>query len=118
MMIRSWTAAAVAATWLAAAGCNTPTEVCTMEEVVAITPAEKTIRVGQSFQAKAESITCSGRDHSPYTVTWQTADAAIIHLDPATGRITGIAPGAATVTAQEPSDPPWTIAIIHVTVKP
>ncbi|HEX6746471.1 MAG TPA: Ig-like domain-containing protein [Longimicrobium sp.] len=117
---RIWITAALAALALAGAGgCRLPTTACTMELRVDISPAQKSIHVGDSFQAKAEGVSCGGRDRFPYEgVTWSTSDTGVIQLDAATGRITGLAAGSATVTAHDPANPQFPLGTVSVTVQP
>jgi uncharacterized protein YjdB len=120
MKTRHWIGAAAAALSLAgASGCRTPFTACTLELRVEVSPAEKTIRVGESFQARAEGVSCGGRDRSPYAVDWRTADTGVVSVDATTGRVTGLAPGTATVTAHEPTvSADWSLGSVRVTVQP
>ena len=117
---RYWITAAIAALTLAGAGgCRLPTTACTMELRVDVSPDQKTIRVGDAFQAKAEGVSCGGRQRFPYeNVTWGTADTGVVQVDAATGRVTAIAAGAATVTAHDPANPQFPLGTVSVTVQP
>ena len=117
MKTRLWIAAGVAA--LSLAGCNHIPSACTLELRVEVTPEEKTIAVGESFQAQATGVSCGGKQRFPFEqVTWTTGDTNVIALNATTGQITGLAPGTATVTAVEPGvTAPHGIGTVHVTVR-
>jgi uncharacterized protein YjdB len=101
---------------LSLGGCRLLPTACTLELRTEVSPAERTIRVGESFTAQAFTVTCGGRDRERADVTWNTTDAAVVDVEAATGRITGKAPGTATVAAQEPSSAlPYGSVTMHVT---
>ena len=106
---------------LLAAGCApapAPVE-CTLEFSVQVTPDEQTIRVGESFVARAEAVTCGGRHRAPHAVGWRTMERQIVSIDQESGRITGLAPGIARVTAHEPTvSADWAYDTVRVTVRP
>ena len=74
-----------------------------------ITPLDTSIAVGTSFTATVETGGfCAPGDVSDarYTkapVTWRTADSLVIAVNANTGRVTGLRPGDAHVTAAERS---------------
>jgi hypothetical protein len=103
------------------ARCGVLPTACTQELRVEVVPAEKTIRVGESFQATAEGVSCGGRQRFAYDrpLAWRTADASIVQVDSETGTITGLAPGTATVTAHEPTvSADWSYGSVQVAVRP
>ena len=103
------------------ARCGVLPTACTQELRVEVVPSEKTIRVGESFQAKAEGVSCGGRQRFAYEqpLAWRTADGSIVRVDSETGTITGLAPGTATVTAHEPTvSANWSYGSVQVTVRP
>jgi hypothetical protein len=77
-------------------GCQ-DTMVCPSDLQMRVTPSERTIAVGESFTATAEALGCGGTQRLEETWTWGTRDTAIVAVEPASGRITGRAPGAAFV---------------------
>lgn len=104
---------------LAAAGCTRAPVACTRELMIQVTPDQQTVRVGESFLARAEGVSCGGRERAPYPVGWRTLEREIVSIDHETGRITGLAPGVARVTAHEPTvSADWAYDTIHVTVQP
>jgi uncharacterized protein YjdB len=67
---------------------------------ILISPTVVFVAVGQSTTPKASW--CRNGHYDPFTPQWSlssTADANIVSLDPATGRITGRRAGTATVVA-------------------
>ncbi len=62
---------------------------------VLVTPANPTVVVGDVLQLNANVTVVSG---APTTVTWSTSNTAVATVS-ATGQISGVAPGAATITA-------------------
>ena len=68
---------------------------------VTVTPASPTVNVGATVQLSAA---VAGDDEPrPQTVTWTTSDAAIATVS-ATGLVTGVAPGSATIRATSTVD--------------
>jgi len=76
--------------------CNPESEV----EVATVTvaPASATVEAGatRAFSASAQA---ENGDPAPATFEWSTGDAAVATVDPATGVVTGVAPGETTVRA-------------------
>jgi uncharacterized protein YjdB len=104
---------------LGLAGCSGFPIACTDELGIEVEPAEKTIRVGETLQARAFGVTCGGREREPYTVAWRTGSPGIVRVDGETGVITGLAPGTATVTAHEPEvSADWNVGSVSVRVVP
>jgi uncharacterized protein YjdB len=67
---------------------------------ILVSPTVVFVSVGQSATPKA--TWCRNGHYDPFTPQWSlssTADASIVSLDPATGRITGRRAGTATVIA-------------------
>ena len=83
----------------AALGCDEST-VCPADLRVHVTPAERTIAVGESFTPTAEALGCGGTQRLPETWVWATADTGVVAVDSLTGRTTGRVPGAAAVRAR------------------
>ena len=73
------------------------TTVCPADLRMRVTPAERTIAVGESFTATAEALGCGGTRRLEETWTWGTEDTAVVTVESTSGRITGRAPGAAFV---------------------
>jgi uncharacterized protein YjdB len=118
MKVHHFLAASVLALGLAGCGGILPTA-CTDELGIEVEPEQRTIRVGETVQARAFGVTCGGRKRSPYTVAWRTANAGIVSVDPQSGVITGLAPGTATVTAHEPEvSADWDVGRVAVQVVP
>jgi uncharacterized protein YjdB len=111
-------AASALALGLAGCGSFLPTA-CTDELGIQVEPERRTIRVGDTVQARAFGVTCGGREREPYTVAWRTANAGVVSVDGETGVITGLAPGTATVTAHEPEvSADWDVGSVSVEVVP
>ena len=111
---------AVSALALGLSGCGgiIPTA-CTDELGIVIEPAQRTIRVGETVQARALGVTCGGKKSSPYEVAWRTASTGIVSVDGTTGVITGLAPGTAALTAHEPTvSADWSYGSVTVQVIP
>ena len=73
-----------------------PDVVCTNELGVVLSPAERTVAVGEGFTAAVALSTCGGLPLAD-TFNWWARDLAVVRVDPATGRITGVAQGATWV---------------------
>lgn len=82
-----------------AVGCREST-VCPADLQLRVTPAERTLAVGESFTPTAEAFGCGGTRRVDEVWTWETADTDIVSVDPLTGRTTGQAPGTAVVRAR------------------
>ncbi len=65
---------------------------------VAVTPAAKTLRVGQSVQLAATISDATGTVHSGRPVTWASSAPWVATVSP-TGLLTAVAPGSAIITA-------------------
>ncbi len=105
---------------LGLSGCGSflPTA-CTDELGIEIEPEQRTIRVGETLQARAFGVTCGGKKRSPYEVAWRTTNTGIVSVDGETGVITGLAPGTAAVTAHEPTvSADWAYGTVTVQVIP
>ncbi len=57
------------------------------------------VRVDRSKTLAASLVAAPTKDTSDYTVTWSSSDSSKVTVDPATGRITGVAEGTAVITA-------------------
>ena len=79
-------------------GCREAT-VCPADLRVRVTPADRTVAVGESFTATAEAFGCGGTERLPETWVWTTVDVDVdvVEVDSLTGRITGRMPGTAFV---------------------
>ena len=97
-MMRLLSVLAVAALCAGLSGCNTPT-VCPSDLRLHVSPAERTIAVGESFTATAEALGCGGTRRLSEAWVWRVADTAVVRVDSLSGRITGRAPGSAFVEA-------------------
>lgn len=64
---------------------------------VTVTPAESAILVGETVQLSAATLDATGATLTGRTVTWSTADAQIASV--ASGLVTAVGPGSATITA-------------------
>ena len=64
---------------------------------VAVSSPNSNIRVGQSVQLVASPVNESGAAVSNQSVTWKTDNAAVATVE-ASGMVTGVAPGSATIT--------------------
>ena len=80
-------------------GCREAT-VCPSDLRVRVTPAERTVAIGESFTPSAEALGCGGTERLPETWRWATADTGVVAVDSLTGRTTGRAPGVAFVRAR------------------
>lgn len=71
-------------------------EACTAELGIYLAPPDTTVRVGDSYQARAGLTSCGGRQREPDIFTWTPANPAIARVD-STGRVTAVAPGETTI---------------------
>jgi len=98
-VVRTIAAGSVAAAILACGGSGTtgPTPVFTS---VAVTPASPSVAVGSTT-----TLTATAKDQSGATfagapaATWSSSNTAAATVDPATGVVTGVSNGSATITA-------------------
>lgn len=65
---------------------------------VRVTPSERVIKVGQTFQFQAQPLDAGGNPLSGRVVTWSSADPTVATVDN-TGLVTGVAVGPTTITA-------------------
>lgn len=71
---------------------------CTDELRTDLQPrGEQQITVGTGFTATIALSTCGGRERLSDTFTWAARDTLVVRVDPATGRVTGRAPGSTSV---------------------
>ncbi|MBI4420105.1 MAG: Ig-like domain-containing protein, partial [Gemmatimonadetes bacterium] len=73
-------------------------EVTGLAGAVNVTPAAATAEAGKTVQLTATVNDADGKALSGVAVTWSTGDAAIATVS-STGLVTGVAPGAVTITA-------------------
>jgi len=83
---------------LAALGCRDPFA-CTRELRFDVTPRATSIAVGQSFVGSMSLSSCGGREKLTDTFIWRSDSPQVASVD-ATGRVRGLATGAATVTVE------------------
>jgi hypothetical protein len=112
---------ALSALALGLAGCGSDTTLpadCPDILQVVVEPAKRTLRVGETVQARAFRVSCDG-ERTPYTVAWRTTSPGIVGVEGTTGVITGLAAGTATVTAHEPTvSMDWSWGSVAVQVIP
>lgn len=82
---------------LAAGGCDDPTRADPVAQVEVTAPATR-VEVGQSIQLSASVLNGAGAVMSGRAVAWTSSDEAVATVA-ADGRVTGKAPGSATITA-------------------
>lgn len=82
-----------------ATACSSPTEGCSLDLSATVTPSQQSLPVGQSLTPTATAYGCSGTKALQDTWRWTTRDPGIVSVDSLTGRVTGRAPGAASVVA-------------------
>ena len=82
-----------------AASCDSPSlpMVCTDELRVSVTPADTTIRIGESFTARVSLSTCADRVRLVDTLTFTSFDTGVATVEPVTGVVMGKAPGVAGI---------------------
>jgi hypothetical protein len=101
------------------AACNLLAPVdCTTELGIEISPAERQLRVGQEFTARATGISCGGRQRFPYDAEWVSTDTAVVEVDARTGSARGVAPGTAFLHAHDPGSPSIPLGAVRVVVVP
>lgn len=83
-------------------GCGIIPTACTEELGFAVEPDQRTLRVGETLQARAFEVTCGGRKRSRMEAVWRTQDTGVVSVNAETGLITALAPGSAVVAAFEP----------------
>lgn len=71
----------------------TPVTSCPDDLRFRMQPSDVTIVVGQSATASAEFLGCGGTKVLDDVLTWSVVDSLIANVNPATGVITGRAPG-------------------------
>ena len=87
-----------------AAPAATPTpDPKTVVRLVSVIPASAVIAVGGSQDLVARVTYGDGAQDA--NVRWSADDATVLRVDPATGRVTGLAPGVAAVFATSLVDP-------------
>lgn len=69
---------------------------------VSISPSSASLTVGGSVQLQAAILGANGQPLSGRALSWRSSDEAVAKVD-ASGRVTGIAPGAAVITATSES---------------
>jgi len=82
---------------LALLGCSEPSAGCFPGVAVHFAPSDTTIHVGESYGASLQ-VSDFGCGHPSDRVTWQSSNPFVATVD-STGRVTGIAPGQATISA-------------------
>ena len=94
-----WHAPLAAAAAIALAGCNElpPSVACPDDLRVVRSPADTTIRVGQQFTPFFQFRGCAGTVALDDVLTFTSSNGAVISVDAATGRTTGVSSGAANV---------------------
>ena len=71
---------------------------CTDELRVDLQPrGEQQITVGGGFTPSVALSTCGGRERLSDAFIWSARDTVLVRVDPATGRVTGRAPGSTAV---------------------
>ena len=96
--------------------CQFPTRACTDDLRIHLAPNDTTIRVGTSFQPRADLRGCSGRQQLSDRFTWKPSDPAIVASDPTTGSLTGLAVGDVQIAAS--GERFGRLGTIHVVVEP
>ena len=89
------------ATITASAGSASGSAVVTVTqsvESVVVSPSEETIALGNTLQLTAEAFDESGHAVAEVEFSWESSDAAVATVD-ASGLVTGVAVGVATITA-------------------
>ena len=105
---------------LGAGGCSAPNPLdetdCTRELRVALSPRDTAIVVGESFTPRLALSSCGGREQLTDSSTWAAGDPAVVSVEAATGRITGLTPGATAVEVA--GDRYGRLGTVHVVVRP
>ncbi|MBL8960626.1 MAG: Ig-like domain-containing protein, partial [Gemmatimonadetes bacterium] len=71
---------------------------------ITLTAPSAVVNEGQSVQVTARVADARGNDLSGRTLTWSSSNTAVATAD-GTGRVTGVSPGGATITARDPANP-------------
>jgi uncharacterized protein YjdB len=89
---------------VAAAGCKDQSA-CTLELGFGVAPFDTTITMGSTYTLRARYTSCGGRETWPATdAVWGSQDPSIAAVD-SFGRVSGIAPGYATLAVSSPGFP-------------
>lgn len=99
--MRHWTwriAPAAAVLLLAGCGGGTTAPAAACGSAVSVTPTSATVAVGASVQFTAVLRITEGCTHVGSAVTWSSGNSAVATVS-ATGIVTGVTPGSATITA-------------------
>jgi hypothetical protein len=70
---------------------------CTDELRIHLAPRDTSVVVGASFDARVSLSTCGGSKRVSDTFTWTSLDPGVVQVTAATGRVTAVAVGEATV---------------------
>ena len=76
----------------AGSGCETifgPSD-CTTELTAAYGPKEVTIRVGDTFTARATGLTCGGEKEVDTDISWTTSDPTVVVIGQKSGLAVGV----------------------------
>lgn len=65
-----------------------------------VTPASRTIAVGESFTGEAEFLGCRGSSRLSDQISWSSRDTTVARVDASTGRVLGRSAGVTTVEAR------------------
>lgn len=71
---------------------------------IALSLASPVVNEGQTVQVAAAVADARGNALAGRTLTWSSSNTAVASVD-GTGRLTGVSPGAATITARDPGNP-------------
>jgi len=74
-------------------------EVCNLDLIVGVAPADTTISVGGQITPRVTLLGCSGTRVLTDSLTWTSTQPAIAVVGTRTGIVIGASPGVATVTA-------------------
>ena len=100
-------------------GCRELPTACTDELGMHLTPAERSLAPGESFTPSLELSSCGGRRRWRPALTWEASDTGVVAVDPASGRTTARAAGAALVTPVEHAvNGEFRYVPVRVTVRP
>ena len=64
-----------------------------------ISPANRTLAVGESFTPSVELLSCGGTRPLSDVITWSAQDSTVVRVDPGTGRTTALRSGTTSVVA-------------------
>jgi hypothetical protein len=95
-------AAVVLAASLGVSGCGAFPFGCTDELGLDVDGAPPQLAVGESFSPRVTEITCGGRERTRRRMEWTAEDPAIVAVDNAANRVTGLAPGPTRIVGQGP----------------